>query len=126
MTTRIDFDGGLTLALPVRDLDASIRWYAENLGMELLYRMDDMGWCEMTSPVQKVNMGLSVVEQPQPGGATPTFGVQDIEAAKRFLEQQGIGIDGQIVTIEDMVRLLTFYDPDDNALMFYQDIGTAR
>ncbi len=25
-----------------------------------------------------------------------------------------------------MVRLLTFYDPDDNALMFYQEIGHAH
>lgn len=125
MTKRIEFDGGLTLSLPVRNLDASIRWYADNLGMELIYRLDDMGWCEMASPVQKVNVGLSVVEQPEPGGATPTFGVQDIEAAKGFLEQQGIRIDGEIVTIENMVRLLTFYDPDDNALMFYQDIGGA-
>lgn len=125
MTTTIEFDGGLTLSLPVRDLDASIRWYADNLGMELLYRMDDMGWCEMASPVQRVNVGLSVVEKPEPGGTTPTFGVRDIEAAKRFLEQRGIRIDGEIITIEDMVRLLTFYDPDDNALMFYQDIGES-
>lgn len=51
--------------------------------------------------------------------------MQDIEAAKRFLEQRGIRIDGEIITIEDMVRLLTFYDPDDNALMFYQDIGES-
>jgi hypothetical protein len=91
--------------------------------MELLYRLDELGWCEMTSPVEKVNVGLSVVETPQPGGMTPTFGVQDIEAAKAFLEERGIRIDGDIVTIEGMVRLLTFYDPDDNALMFYQTIG---
>ena len=123
MATKIDFDGGLTLSLPVRDLDASIRWYADNLGMELLYRLDDMGWCEMASPVEKVNVGLSVVETPQAGGMMPTFGVQGIEAAKAFLEEQGIRIDGDIVTIDDMVRLLTFYDPDDNALMFYQTIG---
>ncbi len=123
MTKKIDFDGGLTLSLPVLDLDASIRWYAENLGMKLLYRMDELGWCEMASPVQQVNVGLSVVEKPQPGGATPTFGVHDIEAAKESLEQRGIRIDGEISTIEGMVRLLTFYDPDENALMFYQAIG---
>ena len=27
--------------------------------------------------------------------------------------------------IPGMVRLLTFYDPDDNALMFYQDLSNA-
>jgi hypothetical protein len=25
-----------------------------------------------------------------------------------------------------MVRLLTFFDPDDNALMFYQEMGHAH
>jgi len=123
MTNKIEFDGGLTLSLPVRDLDVSVRWYAETLGLELLYRMDELGWCEMTSPVQNVNVGLSVVEAPEPGGTTPTFGVTDIEASRAFLQERGIRIDGEIITIEQMVRLLTFYDPDDNALMFYQAIG---
>jgi len=123
MTNKIEFDGGLTLSLPVRDLDVSVRWYAETLGLELLYRMDELGWCEMASPVQNVNVGLSVVEAPEPGGTTPTFGVTDIEASRAFLQERGIRIDGEIITIEQMVRLLTFYDPDDNALMFYQAIG---
>ncbi len=30
--------------------------------------------------------------------------------------------DGGIQDIPDMVRLLTFFDPDDNSLMFYQDL----
>lgn len=124
MTTDIEFDGGLTLSLPVSDLDRSLDWYRRILGMDLLYRLDDMGWCEVSSPVQRVNVGLSVVEQPNPGGATPTFGVTDIDVARAFLEKEGVRIDGDTVTIEGMVRLLTFYDPDDNSLMFYQDIGS--
>jgi hypothetical protein len=31
--------------------------------------------------------------------------------------------DGDIFEVPDMVRLLTFYDPDGNALMFYQDLS---
>lgn len=124
MATAIEFDGGLTLSVPVTDLDASIAWYRETFGMELIYRMDELGWCEMASPVQQVNVGLSVVEKPDVGGLTPTFGVRDIEAAKASLEERGIAVDGDIVTIEEMVRLLTFYDPDGNALMFYQSIGS--
>lgn len=123
MTTRIEFDGGLTLSVPVSDLQASIDWYREILGLELLYRLDDMGWCEMLSPVGRVNVGLSVVEEVKPGGTTATFGVKDIRAAKRSLQAQGVRIDGDVMTIEGMVHLLTFYDPDDNAIMFYEDIG---
>jgi catechol 2,3-dioxygenase-like lactoylglutathione lyase family enzyme len=124
MTSQLQFDGGLTLSLPVSDLDAAIGWYQSILGFELIYRLDEMGWCEMASPVARVNVGLSVVEQAQPGGATPTFGVTDIEVARQFLGDRQVKIDGDIVTIPDMVRLLTFYDPDGNSLMFYQDLST--
>lgn len=125
MTQALEYDGGLTLSLPVADLDKAIGWYRDTLGFELLYRMDDIGWCEMASPVAKVNVGLSVVEQPDRGGITPTFGVKDIGAAKAYLEERGVRIDGEVITIEDMVHLLTFYDPDDNALMFYEALEAA-
>ena len=122
MTEQIQYDGGLTVSLPVSDLDKAIDWYQKTLGFELLYRLDDIGWCELTSSVERVNVGLSVVESPNPGGATPTFGVQDIKAAEASLRSQGVRIDGDIVTIEGMVSLLTFYDQDENSLMFYQEL----
>ena len=123
MSATPEYADGLTVSMPVSDLDKAIAWYESVLGFSLLYRMDDMGWCEMKSPVADVNVGLSVVEQPNPGGATPTFGVGDISAAKGLLEAAGVRIDGDIITIEGMVKLVTFYDPDDNALMFYQNLG---
>ena len=124
MAEQIKYNGGLTVSLPVSDLDAAIDWYQKVLGFELQYRMDDLGWCELISPVAKVNVGLSVVESPNPGGATPTFGVQDMNAAKASLQEHGVRIDGDIVTIEGMVSLLTFYDQDNNSLMLYQDLAS--
>lgn len=124
MAEQIKYNGGLTVSLPVSDLDAAVDWYQKVLGFELQYRLDDLGWCELISPVAKVNVGLSVVESPNPGGATPTFGVQDMNAAKASLEENGVRIDGDIVTIEGMVSLLTFYDQDDNSLMLYQDLAS--
>ena len=124
MTERIQYDGGLTVSLPVSDLDEAINWYQKNLGFELIYRLDEIGWCELTSSVEKVNVGLSVVERPKPGGATPTFGVQDINAARSSLLSKNVRIDGDIVTIEGLVSLLTFYDQDDNSLMFYQELAS--
>lgn len=123
MTKTIDYDGGLTLSLPVSDLDKSIDWYQDTLGFNLLYRLDEMGWCEMSTGVARVNVGLSVTEERKPGGATPTFGVKDIEAARAALENKNVKLDGDIMTIPDMVRLQTFYDPDGNSLMFYQDLS---
>jgi len=124
MAEQIQYNGGLTVSLPVSDLDSAIDWYQKVLGFELQYRLDDLGWCELISPLARVNVGLSVVESPNPGGATPTFGVQDMNAAKASLQENGVRIDGDIVTIEGMVSLLTFYDQDDNSLMLYQDLAS--
>jgi catechol 2,3-dioxygenase-like lactoylglutathione lyase family enzyme len=123
MAESISYDGGLTISMPVSDLDKAIDWYQKVLGFELQYRMDDIGWCELASPVTNVNVGLSVVEKPNPGGATPTFGVKDINAARESLEADGVRIDGDVITIENMVSLLTFFDADDNALMLFQMLG---
>ncbi len=123
----IGYDGGLTCSIGVSSLDRSIPWYRDVLGFELLYRLEQIAWCELKTGVDKVNVGLSEVESPGgKGGATLTFGVTDIEAAKAELDRHGIRQDGPIQDIPDMVRLLTFYDPDDNALMFYQELGQAH
>lgn len=49
--------------------------------------MDDIGWCELATEVPGVNVGLSQVENPEGrGGATPVFGVKDIEGARNQLD----------------------------------------
>jgi predicted enzyme related to lactoylglutathione lyase len=126
-TGAIAYDGGLTCSMGVTSLDKSIPWYSEVLGMTLLYRRDDIAWCELSTGVDKVNVGLSQNrEAGGPGGSTLTFGVTDIDAAKAALDAAGVRQDGEIMEIPGLVKLLTFYDPDDNALMFYQHLSGAH
>ncbi len=123
MASNLGFDGGLTCALKVTDLDASIKWYQEVLGFEFLYRVDEIGWCELKTAVGNVNVGLSQVETcGGDGNAILTFGVKDIAHARKQLESRDIRFDGPTQTIEGMVKLATFFDPDGNALMFYEDL----
>lgn len=124
--TRVAYDGALTCALNVTDLDRAIAWYGEVLGMALAYRVDEIAWAEMVSPVSRVTLGLSQVEQiPAGGGATLTFGVVDIHAAQAALDAAGVRQDGPIQTIPGIASLVTFYDPDGNAFMFAQDLNPA-
>ena len=51
--------------------------------------------------------------------------MEDIEAAKAELDSRGVRQDGPIRDIPGLVRLLTFYDPDVNALMLYEDLQGA-
>ena len=114
-----DYKGDITLASSVSDLDRSITWFKDNLGFELLFRVDDAGWAEISSPTGDVTIGLGVNQEVDGrGGTTPVFGVTDIVAARAELEDKGVKFDGDTVEITGMVKLATFFDPDGNTYMF--------
>ncbi len=120
----LGYDGGLTCSISVTDFDRAVAWYGDVLGFSLLYRMDEMGWGELATEVTGVNVGLSRADSiTKGGGATLTFGVKDIDVARTRLEAKGVRFEGETQTVEGMVKLATFLDPDGNVLMLYQDLG---
>lgn len=123
MGEQIEYDGEITLALGVRDRKASAAWYAEHLGLTLLYDVPEIGWCEMTTAIPGVMMGFSDVDEPTPGGPVPTFGVLDVDAARARLEAAGVRFDGATTEHPGMVRLATLFDPDGHALMLAQNLA---
>ncbi|NKX64254.1 VOC family protein [Labrenzia sp. 5N] len=119
----VSLDNTITLALSVRDRHASADWYAQKLGFELLYHMDEAGWSELATRTEGVTLGLGEQSEPTPGNTVPVFGVADIAGARSALEGAGVKFDGATETIEGMVSTATFYDPDGNALMLAQDLS---
>lgn len=118
-----EYDGRLTAALSVKDLDASIPWYREMLGFELIYRLENWGWCELKTSVPGVSLGLGETDEVKTaGGATLTFNVTDIAAARAYLEERHVRFDGETREIEGLVKLATFYDPDGNSFMLAQSL----
>ena len=116
-----------TCAINVTDFKAASRWYQDVLGFEPLYQMEEMGWGEFRTNVAGMSVGLSQVEPgsndaPGPGGATLTFGVDDIDKSRALLEAKGVKFDGETREIPGMVRLATFFDPDGNSLMLAQGL----
>lgn len=124
LKTTLPYDGGLTCAIECADLEASIRWYQDVLGFELLYHAEDLAWAELRTPVAHVNVGIGQVETPETaGGATLTWGTSDLDALRAELEAADVRFDGETQEIPQMVRLATFFDPDGNKHMLYQDIS---
>lgn len=121
----IGYDGGLTCSMQVSNLEKSMAWYRDVLGFTILYKLDHMGWGELATEVTRVNVGLGQVEKPLVGGAKLTFGVKDIDKSRTILEQKGVKFDGPTIEIPGMVRLATFFDPDGNPVMFFQDLGAG-
>jgi catechol 2,3-dioxygenase-like lactoylglutathione lyase family enzyme len=117
------YNGGLTIAFQVKDLARSLDWYQNVLGFKLVYHLEEMGWCELSSSVAGVSIGLSQVATMKPGGPTPTFGVNDIDRARSLLEGKNVRFDGETIEIPEMVKLATFFDPDGNSLMLFQSLS---
>lgn len=113
----------LTISVNVSDLQRSIDWYRDALGFDVEYRLDEIGWAELTTPFGAVNVGLSQTEDQRAGGTVPTFGVVDLEAARRHLESRGVKLD-EIVDVQGMVKLMGFYDPDGNPWMLAETSAT--
>ena len=128
ISTPFEYADNLVISVNVSNLERSIEWYRDMLGFPVTYRMDEYGWCEIVTPLPGVSIGLGQVEEPTAGGTTPTFGVKDIEAARRYLEGNGVRFDGETRDIEGQVKLATFFDPDGNSWMLAevlaQDAGT--
>ena len=114
-----DYKGDITLACSVKNLDESIAWFEKMLGFEVLFRVDEAQWAELSSPTSNVTIGLGVNEEVNgKGGTTPVFGVKDIAQARAELEDKGVKFDGDTVEVPGMVKLATFFDPDGNTYMF--------
>ena len=120
---KIEWAGESTAALSVSDYGKALAWYRDVLGFEVVFELESWGWAQLQSPVSGLLLGIGQSEEvKQGGGATLTFTVTDIDAARAYLEGEGVTFDGDTHQVEDMVRLCTFYDLDGNALMLAQQL----
>ena len=119
----IDFDKTLTLSFGVKDRLKSVAWYVEHLGCTQLYDVAEIGWTEMSTPVPGVSIGFAENMETKAGGCVPVFGVSDIAAARKTLEDKGVRFDGETITHEGMVKLASFYDCDGHALMLAENLA---
>ena len=117
------YNGTITLSTSVQDLDASITWFKDILGFEEVFKVSEAGWAEVSTPAEGVSIGLEQGDEATgSGGATPVFGVVDIDAARAELEAKGVAFEGATRELPGMVKLATFFDPDGNRYMFAQSL----
>lgn len=113
------FTGG-NLTIMVNDMERSIRFYTEALGLPLKFRAGNE-WAEVTAP--DVAIGLHPAGGHAPtgagGGMSLGFQVADIEAAIDALKARGVAFPhGWRDTGE--LRMANFSDPDGTHLYLFQ------
>lgn len=123
----VHFVGTLLIQLRVADLDRSVAFYRDTLGLELELRNDELKWVRMKTGIKGVTIGLG--ESPTPGGsgtASMNLGVIDVDAARALLESKGVKFQGETIIVPNVVKLADLTDPDGNRIRLAQDIKNKQ
>jgi len=125
-TEPVAFTGEIMPAFHVKDLAAAKRWYKDVLGFEVVYDLPEQGWCELATPSKDAKLGLAADDTAAGSNqAYCAFGVKDMSKAKESLVKQGVKLEGDVVELPGIVKLLYFRDPEGNRLMFFQSLAPA-
>jgi len=102
------------------DMDRAVTFYTDVLGLELT-RRDGGNWAEFEAgPVRFALHGAVEGHPVTPGGATATFAVEDLDAARRLLESKGVRFHEQVGEVAGYARFASFEDPDANTVQLIE------
>jgi predicted enzyme related to lactoylglutathione lyase len=113
--TGVDF-----LVVFVRDYPAAVEFYGDVLGLEnsVDYGKIPGGEFETGNLTLQIVDAASIGREFSPGGRPVALHVEDVEASRAALEEQGVEFHGE--TIDSGVCHMAFFsDPDGNALMLH-------
>ncbi len=112
-------DGISVVWLPVSDMDKSLEFYGDTLGLDIEQQEDD--WSLVVAGA--VRIGLNGRDQEHSGGeggAVIAFAVSDdIETAVSELSSAGVEIVGDVAE-HPWGKVATFLDPDANELQLFE------
>jgi predicted enzyme related to lactoylglutathione lyase len=115
LITGVDF-----AAVSTKDLAAADKFYGEKLGLARSVFMLDRNYAEFETG----NLTISVIDAEKMGlehkvrGHEIALHVDDVEAARRTLEDRGVEFKGDTLDT-GVCHMALFEDPDGNALMLH-------
>lgn len=109
------------VALPTHDLDRSVSFYGDTLGLRRSVYMPERNYAEFEtgnltfSVINAEKMGLE--HHPQP--TEIALHVEDVAEARKTLEARGVEFRGETFDT-GVCHMAFFHDPDGNALMLHR------
>jgi predicted enzyme related to lactoylglutathione lyase len=115
LVTGVDF-----VAVSTKDLDRSIEFYGETLGLPMSVHLQERNYAEFETG----NLTLSVIDAEKMGmehqvrGHEIALHVDDVEAARKTLEARGVTFRGDTLDT-GVCHMALLNDPDGNPLMLH-------
>ena len=115
IVTGVDF-----VPIPTLDIEAAAKFYGETLGLPRAVYYPERNFAEFETG----NLTLSLINGEAVGIGhhlnrnAIALHVDDVEAARRTLEERGVEFHGEILDT-GVCRMAFFNDPDGNALMLH-------
>ncbi len=110
--------------LRAKDLERAKKFYQDVFNLEVSWYMSpEVGWCELRLPGSGSRLGLNALgegEVADPNWGKLTMEVEDLEAAKSYLEGKGVETT-EIVDNPGMVSYFGLEDSEGNKLQIVSD-----
>ena len=103
----------------VTDMDRSVRFYEEQLGLGLRVRHGDE-WAELEAGAIHIGLHGARSEGNVPHGGTAVFRVDDLDLAKTALEQRGVVFHEHLGEVPGIARYASFDDSDGNSMQLIE------
>lgn len=101
------------------DMDRAVAFYRDVLGLRLI-RQDGTSWAQLDAGGRMFALHGAIEGRPlRPGGATAVFSVDDLDQAKRLLQDRGVSF-GHEGEVEGYARFASFDDPDGNTVQIIE------
>lgn len=105
----------------VTNLEASVQWYKDKLGLVPEDKYDTPSWRQLSIPdIGNLAIGLNLSNSVVAGSTVSTFVVNNIVAARQSLIERGVEV-GSITDVGHGVQLSVFKDIDGNLLGLRQN-----
>ncbi len=104
------------ITVMISDMDASIKFYTEVLGFQLVNRFGDH-WADVQGPGISIGLHPTSADQARANNLQIGLRVDNLEQSVSTLKNLGVPV---AANSDDQVRLATFSDPDENILYLVQ------
>lgn len=105
--------------LGVRDLDESLRFYTEKLGLQLGFKMEEMAFLEADGVKLVLSKSLADASEGLVGATEIVFSVENVSDAHHQLSERGVTFINEPRQVTDSDWAANFVDPNGHRLSLF-------